>query len=68
MGRRRRPLGELGAVQYTVDSSGFVVARGRVYDGGGKEHRPSGSGSTNEEALAELQAAVDVIVGRVLAR
>lgn len=68
MGRRRRPLGELGAVRYTVDSSGFVVARGRVYDGGGKEHRPSGSGATQEEALAELQAAVDVIVGRVLAR
>ena len=56
MGRRRRPLGELGTVQYTVDSRDFFVARGRVYDGGGKEHRPSGSGPTREEALTELEA------------
>lgn len=67
MGRPKRQLGELGAVTYTVEPSGLVIARGRVYDGGRKEHRPTGSGSTKEAALVALQEAVDVIVGRVLA-
>jgi integrase len=68
MGRPKRALGELGAVTYTVEPTGLIVARGRVYDGGGHERRPSGSGATEEEALAALQAAADVLVGRVLAR
>ncbi len=68
MGQPKRALGELGAVTYTVEPTGLIVARGRVYDGGGHERRPSGSGATEEEALAALQAAADVLVGRVLAR
>lgn len=55
MGRPRRTLGELGAVSYTVEPSGLVVARGRVYDGGGKEQRPNGSGRSEAEALAALK-------------
>lgn len=67
MGRRKRPVGELGAVTYTVEQNGLIVARGRVYDGGGRERRPSGSGPTEQAALAALQLAVGVVVGRVLA-
>lgn len=68
MGRPKRALGELGAVAYTVEPNGLIVARGRVYDGSGYERRPSGSGATEEEAFAALRAAADVVVGRVLAR
>ena len=68
MGRPKRAIGELGAVTYTVEPNGLIVARGRVYDGGGRERRPSGSGATEEEAFAALRAAADVVVGRVLAR
>ncbi len=68
MGRPKRALGELGAVTYTVEPNGLIVARGRVYDGSGHERRPSGSGATEEEAFAALRAAADVVVGRVLAR
>src|SRR3546814_18343747 len=68
MGRPKRALGELGAVTYTVEPTGLIVARGRVYDGGGNERRPSGSGAPEEAALAALQAAAAVLVGRVLAR
>ncbi len=42
MGRPKRALGELGAMTYTVEPNGLIVARGRVYDGGGHERRPSG--------------------------
>ncbi len=68
MGRPKRPIGELGAVTYPVEPNGLIVARGRIYDGGGRERRPSGNGATEQEALAALQEAVDVVLGRVLAR
>ncbi|WP_454118901.1 phage integrase central domain-containing protein [Microbacterium lacticum] len=68
MARPKRALGELGKVTYTVEPSGLVVARGRVFDGNGHERRPRGSGATETEALAALQEAADVAVGRVLAR
>lgn len=68
MARPKRALGELGKVTYTVEPSGLVIARGRVFDGNGHERRPSGSGATEAEALAALQEAADVVVGRVLAR
>ncbi len=68
MGRPKRALGELGKVTFTVEPKGLVVARARVYDGGGHERRPSGSGATEEQALAALQAAADAAVGRVLVR
>ena len=67
MARPKRALGELGKVTYTVEPNG-LVARARVYDGNGQERRPSGSGATEAEALAALQEAADVAVGRVLAR
>lgn len=68
MARPKRALGELGKVTYTVEPNGLIVARARVYDGSGKERRPSGSGATEDEALTALQAAADVAVGRLLAR
>ncbi|WP_299088150.1 phage integrase central domain-containing protein [uncultured Microbacterium sp.] len=68
MARPKRALGELGKVTYTVEPSGLVIARGRVYDGNGRERRPSGRGATEAEALAALQEAADVAVGRALAR
>lgn len=68
MARPKRALGELGKVTYTVESTGLIVARARVYDGSGKERRPSGSGPTEDEALTALQAAADVALGRLLAR
>ena len=68
MVRPKRALGELGKVTYTVEPSGLVIARARVYDGNGHERRPSGSGATEAEALAALQEAADLVVGRVLAR
>lgn len=68
MARPKRALGELGKVTYTLEPSGLVIARGRVYDGNGRERRPSGRGATEAEALAALQEAADVAVGRVLTR
>lgn len=68
MARPRRGLGQLGAVTYSIEPSGMVIARGRITDGAGKEHRPNGSGATREEALAALRQACDAIVGQVLAR
>lgn len=68
MPRPKRALGELGKVTYTTEPSGRVIARGRVYDGNGRERRPSGRGATEAEALAALQEAADVAVGRVLTR
>lgn len=67
MGRPKRALGELGKVTYTVEENGLILARARIYDGSGKERRPSGSGATEDEALAALKAAADVAIGRVLA-
>ena len=60
MARPKRALGELSKVTYTVEPSGLVIARGRVFDGNGHERRPSGSGATEAEALAALQEAADV--------
>ncbi|MTE24625.1 tyrosine-type recombinase/integrase [Microbacterium sp. ZXX196] len=68
MARPKRALGELGKVTYSVEPNGLVVARARVFDGGGKERRPNGSGATAAEALAALQEAADLIGGRVLAK